>query len=133
MKVVRWIQCLFAIAAVYDGLLGAAFLLSPVRVFAVSGVTPPNHWGYVQFPGALLLIFALMFLAVARDPRGNRNIIPYGICLKIAYCGIVFYYWVTSGIPGMWKPFALIDAMMMLAFLWSFVVLRRLKSVSTQV
>ena len=26
-----------------------------------------------------------------------------------AYCGTVFWYWFTQGIPDMWKPFAWID------------------------
>ena len=45
---------LFVIAALYDGLLGAAFLVAPAEIFRIADVTPPNHWAYVQFPGALL-------------------------------------------------------------------------------
>ena len=37
-------------------------------------VTPPNHWAYVQFPAALLVIFGLMFVAIAQDPVANRGI-----------------------------------------------------------
>ena len=83
-------------------------------------MTPPNHWAYVQFPGALLIIFALMFVAIARDPAGNRNLIVYGILLKLSYCGIASWYWFTAGIPGLWKPFAVIDLAMAGLFVWSF-------------
>ena len=51
---------------------------------------PPNHWGYVQFSAALLIIFGLMFLAAARRPIANRNLLPYCFLLKIAYSGVVF-------------------------------------------
>lgn len=106
----RPISWLFGLGAVYDALLGAAFLLVPGVVFSQFHVPPPNHWGYVQFPGALLLIFALMFLAVARAPMANRNLIPFGIWLKVAYSGTVFAYWFSpTGIPNLWKPFAVID------------------------
>lgn len=109
MKSALWIRVLFVIAAAYDGILGITFLLIPARVFAYFAVTPPNHLGYVNFPAALLVVFALMFLAVARKPFENRNLIPYGILLKVSYCGVAFAYWFTQDVPGMWKPFAVFD------------------------
>ena len=110
------VRTLFWIAGAYDGAIGLAFLLAPAALFARFGVTPPNHYGYVRFPAALLVIFGLMFFAVAADPRGNRNLIPYGILLKLAYCGVVFGYWIESGLPGMWKPFAFFDALFAVLF-----------------
>lgn len=58
----------------------------------------------------------LMFFSVAVDPRGNRNLIPYGIMLKIACRGVVFGYWFASGLPTLWKPFAFLDAGFVLLF-----------------
>jgi hypothetical protein len=109
MKTKAWIQGLFAVAAAYDGILGIVFLVAPARLFAFFEVPPPNHFGYVKFPAALLIVFALMFVAVARKPIENRNLIPYGILLKISYCSVAFGYWFAQDIPGMWKPFALFD------------------------
>jgi hypothetical protein len=117
------IVTIFVAAALYDGLLGLAFLFAASSVFAYYGVTPPNHYGYVQFPAAVLIIFALMFVAVARRPLPNRNLIPYGILLKLAYSLTVFYYWSSSGIPGMWKPFAVIDLLTVIPFAWAYVSL----------
>ena len=111
---------MFYLAAVYDGVLGLAFLFAASSVFAWYNVTPPNHFGYVQFPAALLIVFGLMFVAVARKPQINRNLIPYGLLLKIAYCGVVFYYWFTAGIPGMWKPFAIADLAFIVLFVWAY-------------
>ncbi len=119
MKHTRLIAALFWIAALYDGILGAAFLLAPGQVFSLANVPPPNHWAYVQFPAALLVIFALMFVAIARDPVTNRGIIIYGILLKLSYCGLAFWYWFTAGIPNLWKPFAVIDLIMGVLFVWS--------------
>jgi len=123
MKPVRWIQVLFGIAAVYDALLGIVFLLIPSWAYQTFQVTPPNHWGYVQFPAALLIVFAVLFAAIARDPWGNRGLIPYGVGLKVAYCGIVFAYWAASGLPGIWKPFAIIDLLMLVLFVRAYVAL----------
>jgi hypothetical protein len=113
------VSIVFAISAVYDGALGLAFLLLPATLFARFGVTPPNHWGYVQFGAALLLIFAAMFVQVAVNPTANRNLIPYGILLKVAYTGVVAAYWLTEGLPGMWKPFAVADAIFAALFAWA--------------
>ena len=116
-------RILFWLAALYDAVLGIAFLVAPWWVYQTCEVTPPNHWGYVQFPAALLLIFAVMFVAIARDPVGNRGLILYGIGLKVAYCAVTFGYWFGSGIPDMWKPFAIADVVMLVLFLWAYVAL----------
>ena len=120
MSTTTLIKALFFIAALYDGALGAVFLLAPGEVYRVADVTPPNHWAYVQFPAALLLIFGLMFAAIAMKPIENRKLIPYGIMLKAAYCGVAFWYWNKEGIPGIWKPFAVTDLLMGFLFVWSY-------------
>ncbi len=124
MKTGRWIVAVFAIAAAYDGVLGLLFLAAPGLSFELFDVTPPNHMGYVQFPAALLLIFAWMFTAVAMDPIRNRSLMLYGIGLKVAYCTVCFWYWFTTDIPIIWKPFAVIDVAMGVLFAWSYVALR---------
>lgn len=118
------IKLLFIIAALYDAILGIIFLFAPGRVFEAYDVTSPNHPGYVQFPAALLLIFALMFAVIAHNPLANRRLIPYGILLKISYCGIVFYHWFNNGIPDMWKPFAIADLIFLVLFAAALVALR---------
>jgi hypothetical protein len=115
---------LFAIAAVYDGVLGVAFLLFPAALYERFGVVPPNHWGYVDFAAAILVIFAMMFIQVARDPRSNRNLIPYGVLLKVAYCGVVFRYWFAVDLPNLWKPFAVADVAFAVLFVWAYVALK---------
>ncbi len=123
MKSLRWIAILFAIAAIYDGILGALFIVAPSVPFDMFEVTPPNHMGYVQFPAALLLIFGWMFATIARDPLRNRSLIPYGVGLKVAYCTTCFGYWFATDVPIIWKPFAVIDAAMLILFAWSYVAL----------
>ena len=85
-------------------------------MFAWREVGPPNHVAYVQFSAALLIIFALIFARIARDPVAQLDQIIYGILLKIAYCGLAFYYWATIDVPWIWKPFAVIDLVMGVLF-----------------
>lgn len=110
------ISIFFVIAALYDGILGLAFLIMPAKLFEWFKVTPPNHFGYVHFPAALLIIFALMFLVIAKAPIRNRNLIPYGILLKVSFCGVAGYHWLSGGVPDMWKPFAVADLVFLVLF-----------------
>lgn len=118
------VRALFLIAGLYDGLLGLGFLAVGPRIFVLFGVTPPNHWAYVQFSAALVLTFGLMFLAVAARPEANRNLIPFGILLKVSYSTIVFYHWSAGGLPAMWIPFAFFDAAFAVLFVWALMALR---------
>ena len=111
-------KALFIVAGIYEGLLGLAFLTFPLQIFERFAVEAPNHLGYVQFPALLLVVFAWMFFKVASDPARYRELIPYGCGLKMSYCGLVFYYDMSGGIPAMWIPFAWAD----LAFLVLFVL-----------
>lgn len=123
MRPERLISIVFGASAAYDGLLGLVFFLVPGAMYQAFAVTPPNHWAYVRFPAAILVIFGLMFLQVALKPAENRNLIPYGILLKVAYAGTVFAYWFAKGLPDMWKPFAFCDAVFAVLFAWSWMKL----------
>ena len=93
-----------------------AFLGLGPQIFDAAGVPPPDHWGYIQFGSLLVLVFGLMFYAVAYDPAANRNLMPYGMLLKLCYTGLVAYYWVTTDCPLLFKPFAVIDGLMFVLF-----------------
>lgn len=125
MRKSKTVSVIFIVAAIYEGLLGLAFLFMAGLMFRWADITPPNHLGYVQFPGALLIIFALMFLSIADNPGEKRKLIPYGIMLKMAYVFIVGWHWLTDSVPTMWLIFAGIDAVFAVAFIWAFRATRR--------
>ncbi|NLB56428.1 MAG: hypothetical protein GX811_11845 [Lentisphaerae bacterium] len=127
MKKIRAIKTLFVVSVIYDGLLGLSFLFAASKLFKWFDVTPPNHMGYIHFPAALLIVFAVMFGAIARNPVRNHNLIPYGIMLKVAYCGVVFFHWFSKGIPYMWKPFCVADMIFLLLFLWSWIEIKKMR------
>jgi len=110
---VHW---LFLVAGFYDFVVGVAFLFFGPKLFELTKTTPPNHWGYVQFASLMLIIFGLMFFAVAHAPIRNHNLILYGMLLKLSFVGVVVYYWATTDCPRMFKPFAVIDAVMFVLF-----------------
>lgn len=118
------VRALFIVGGLYDGLLGLAFLAAGPRLFDRFGVTPPNHWGYVQFPALLLIVFAIMFFQIAADPHGRRGLIPYGIMLKVSYLAVTAYHWLGGALPWMWKPFTIADLAFLVLFSWAWAATR---------
>ncbi len=113
----NWIRPLFILAGLYDGILALAFLFFSSAIFQWLAVEAPNHPAYVKFPALLLLIFAAMFFRVAGDPVKNRELILYGVGLKVAYSGTAFWYQFTQSIPFMWIPWAWADLVFLVLFL----------------
>lgn len=110
------VRLVFGIAGIYDFAIGIVFLFLGPWLYDTAGVTYPNHWGYVQFGALLLIVFGIMFFAIAYNPIANRNLMPYGMLLKLSYAGLVAYYWATTDCPMLFKPFAVIDAVMLVLF-----------------
>lgn len=125
MKKYRFISILFYFSGTYDGILGLTAFFAPGLLFNIFNVTPPNHFGYIQFPAALLFVFGIMFFIIAANPGKNYRLIPYGIGLKFSYSIVVFMYWFTSGLPDMWKPFAVIDIILGILFIIFYYNLKR--------
>jgi len=121
----NWIRPLFVISGLYDGVVGLAFLFFAPGIFERFGVTPPNHFGYVHFPALLLILFAVMFFTIAANPVKNRDLIWYGIGLKVAYSGSVFWYQLTDSVPAIWLPWAWADLVFIVLFVAAWSALRR--------
>jgi hypothetical protein len=121
MKSLFPIRILYSVAAAYDGLLGLVFIVAGPQVFQLAGITPPNHWGYVHFAAGVLVVFGYMFLRIALRPVEERNLVLYGIFLKICYVATVGWHWYHGGVPAMWKYFAGADVVFALLFFWSMV------------
>ena len=112
----KWIKTTFWIGALYDGVLGLAFLFAGHSIFAHFEVPPPNHAGYMQFPALLLILFAILYARIAAAPVARRELMIYGIGLKVAFTGVCFYHYFSGSIPGMWMPFAYADLVFLVLF-----------------
>ena len=111
-----WIKVVFAISALYDGLLALTFLFFSAAIYDYFGIPQPNHFGYVHFPAMLMIVFAFLYWRIAIDPVKYRILIPYGMGLKFSYCAVVFFHRFTGGIPSMWLPFAWFDLACLILF-----------------
>jgi len=114
---IKWIKVLFVTAGISDLFVGAAFFFASNLIFRLTGVIPPYHICFVQFPSSLIVIFGAMFLHIAADPVARRDLIPYVTCFKISVWALVFTYQLTIGIAALWLPLAWIDVVYTILFL----------------
>lgn len=119
-----WIRIILILCGAFDGMVGVVFFTAPAAMFRYFSVTPPNHYGYVQFPSLLLLIFAVIFFRAAADPVARRDTILYGVALKASYSGLVFWYQAHGGVPLLWIPWAWADAACLVLLLLGWFALR---------
>lgn len=56
---------------------------------------------------------------IAQRPIDNRNLVPYGMLLKLCYVSTVCWHWFHGGIPVMWVYFAAADTVFFALFFWS--------------
>ena len=75
MNGTRPYSILFYVSALYDGVLGVGFLLAAPDLFARLGIPPLEHYGYIHFAAALLIVFALMFWTIARPSFSAMRVV----------------------------------------------------------
>jgi len=126
----KYYRGLFAIAAVYDVLLGITFTFFPVRAFAALGISDklPAFGGYFTLLGAFVLVIGIAYFLIARgDLRRNADLILVGTLYKLAYATTAFYYWWAGSLPHVAFAvlFGVADAVFFILMAECFMSLRR--------
>jgi len=104
-----WIRPFFALAAVYDLVLGIGVLLFFKPLYAWAGITPPNHDAYIQFGAAVVMVMGIGFAIIAANPGANRGLMVVGLLFKLAYALPVLGHFFLGSMPVMWTVFAWCD------------------------
>jgi len=112
----------FLVAALYDLLLGAAFVVFGEQLLSAIGMELPPHVAYIQLAAIFIFVQGLSYALVYRDPLANLGIVRVGVAYKAAYAGLALWYLVIGLLPSVFfLPWAAID----LAFLIGFVLFLR--------
>ena len=114
---VRLARLFFGFSALYDLVLGVAFLLFWREIYRLGNVTLPGHPIYIQFPSLLMMIVAVMFFRVAQNPRESRELMLYGAALKASFVGLIFWHTFQHTVPPFWFTFGCLDSVLLAGFL----------------
>jgi hypothetical protein len=123
---IKGIKTVFLIAALYDIILGIVFGLFFKPVYNSFGAELPNHAGYIQLAAAYILVFGIGFYLVYKDPVRNQAIITLGILMKLVFVVIVLGHLLIDTIPPFYIPFALLDVVFLLLFLYTQTAIKKL-------
>ncbi|MET1231639.1 MAG: hypothetical protein ABWY52_02165 [Candidatus Limnocylindrales bacterium] len=115
-------RAFFLVAALYDMLLGAVFVVVGDQILGAIGMELPPHVAYIQLAAVFIFVQGFGYLLTYLDPLGNLGIVRVGIAYKAAYAGLAFWYLVIGALPSpFFIPWAIVD----LLFLVGFVVFLR--------
>ena len=123
---IKGIKTVFLVAAVYDIILGIVFGLFFKPIYNSFGAELPNHVGYIQLAGAFILVFGIGFYLVYKNPVQNQAIITLGILMKLLFVVIVLGHLLIDTVPAFYIPFALLDIVFLLLFLYAQTGIRKL-------
>ena len=110
-------RAFFLVAALYDLLLGAAFVAFGEQLLSAIGMELPPHVAYIQLAAVFIFVQGLSYALVYRDPLSNLGIVRVGVAYKAAYAGLALWYLVIGLLPSVFfLPWAAIDVIFLVGF-----------------
>lgn len=107
----------FLVAALYDLILGAIFVVAGEPILTAIGMTLPPHIAYIQLAAVFIFVQGLSYWFVYRDPFANLGIVRVGVAYKAAYSGLALYYLVIGQLPSVFfLPWAVVDLFFLIGF-----------------
>ncbi len=108
----------FLLAALYDGVLGLAFLVAFGPLYAALGAAPPADPVYLRLIAAFVAVQGLGYWFVARAPRRNVDLVKVGAVYKAAYIVVALLARAEGDLPhAVFAGFAAADAFFLAGFL----------------
>ena len=109
----------FLVAALYDLILGAVFVVIGEPILTAIGMALPPHIAYIQLAAVFTFVQGLGYWLVFRDPFANLGIVRVGVAYKAAYSGLTLYYLVIGQLPSVFFiPWAVTDLLFLIGFVW---------------
>jgi hypothetical protein len=118
----------FLVAALYDIVLGAVFMVFGEEILDWIGMELPPHIAYIQLAAIFIFVQGLSYLLVWRDPPHNPGLVQVGVVYKVAYVGLALWYLIVGQLPSdFFIPWAIIDVLFMIGFLLFLRAVRRVQ------
>ena len=91
---------------IYDIFLGATFVLFYKSIYQFFQITPANHPGYVYLPALFIVAGGIGEMLIARNLVRNTDLAMMRLLMKLAYLGVVLYYFSKQAIPWVFVAIA---------------------------
>ena len=105
------------LCAVYDGLIGLAFLFLAGPLFRIFGIEPAADPVYIQLAAGLIAIMGLGFFLAWRDPLVNGDLVLLGAVFKAFYILLALFAFVRGAVPHpVFLLFAVVDIVFLVVF-----------------
>ncbi|MGE0598108.1 MAG: hypothetical protein AB7J35_13245 [Dehalococcoidia bacterium] len=118
-------KMVFAIAAAYDIILGAAFIFLYDPILDALDITQPDNASYIHLAAVFVLVQGVSYVFAWQDLFGNVGLIRTGIIYKGAYFLVAFYYLVTDDLlHWVFFAFGVADLGFMLLFIGALTAIR---------
>ena len=113
----NYYKWLFLIAAVYDIILGVAFLFFWKFVYDFLNISYPEQPAYISLSAAFVLVIGVAYYMIYRNIYANRDLVKIGVFYKLAYFLVTVYYLFFSSVPHVvFLYFGIIDFIFLLLF-----------------
>lgn len=110
----------FYAAAAYNVVFGIVAILLPVQMFQAIGADAPNYPSLFQCIGMMVLVYALGYWYIARDPARYGHFVWIGLLGKtFGPIGFVFG-WLTGQLPFSFAILILFNDIIWWPAFWSF-------------
>jgi hypothetical protein len=90
---------LFLTAAIYDFILGIAFLFFYKFLFALFNIALPENPAYLSLSAAFVFVIGIGYYLIYKNIHANRDLAKLGAIYKLAYAAIAFYYFFLGLVP----------------------------------
>ena len=118
MRNIKFYRYGFFIAGIYDIGLGVGFFLFYRLIYSSFSIPLPQYIAYIHLSAAFVIIQGLIYYLVSRNMERNLDMVKVGVAYKIAYTGLVFYYWNINMLPHpMFLWFGILDVGFLAFFL----------------
>ena len=108
---------LFLVAALYDFVLGFCFFVFWPFIFDhILKIPHPNYPAFYQAASAFIFNMGIGFYFVYRNMYQNVDIVKVGICFKLFYIGLAFYYVFVANMPWIFSIFGFLDLIFIVFF-----------------
>lgn len=109
---------LFLVAALYDFVLGVAFLFLYKQIFTYFSIDLPSEPMYLQLAAAFVFAMGVGYYFIFKNMYRNVDLVKLGIVYKFVYSSFSSYFYFIGSAHVIFFLFAVLDLTFAGLFIW---------------